>query len=79
MLMKENIDNKIIEIINKIKPLLNNDGGDIKFIKYEDHIVYVKLLGTCADCIMSDNTINDMIEYTLKFEIPEIDKVINVL
>ncbi len=70
---------KIESIIKKIKPFLNNDGGDIEFIKYEDNIVYIKLLGSCADCPMADNTIEGMVEYTLKLEIPEIKNVVNII
>lgn len=73
------IEEKINEVLNKIKPLLNNDGGDIEFLKFKDGIVYIKLLGSCADCPMSDDTVKDMIEYTLSFEIPEVTKVINVI
>ncbi len=77
--MKEkDIENKIKEILDKIKPFLNNDGGDVEFIKYEDGIAYVRLLGQCADCALADNTVKDMIEYTLTFEIPEIKEVVNV-
>ena len=73
------IENKIKEILDKIKPLLNNDGGDIEFVKFEDGIVYVRLLGSSSDCPMSDNTIEDMIEYTLTFELPEVKKVVNII
>lgn len=73
------IENKIIEVLNKIKPFLNDDGGDLEFVKYEDGIVYVKLLGACAGCVMADNTIKDMVEYTLTFEIPEIKEVRNII
>ena len=58
---------------------MNNDGGDVEFIKYEDGIVYVRLLGQCVDCALADNTVKDMIEYTLTFEIPEVKEVINVI
>lgn len=75
---KAEIESKIKEIINKIKPFLNNDGGDVEFIKFEDGIVYVKLLGACVDCALADNTIKDMLEYTLTFEIPEVKEVINI-
>ena len=76
---KEEIENKIKEVLDKIKPFLNNDGGDLQFLKYENKTVYVRLLGACAGCAMADNTIKDMIEYTLTFEIPEIEKVVNVI
>lgn len=76
---KDNIEAKIKEVLGKIKPFLNNDGGDAEFVKFENGIVYIKLLGNCADCPMADDTIKDMIEYTLTFEIPEVEKVVNVI
>lgn len=76
---KKQIEEKIKEILSKIKPFLNNDGGDVEFIKYEDGIVYVKLLGACIDCPMADNTIKEMIEYTITFEIPEVKEVVNII
>jgi Fe-S cluster biogenesis protein NfuA len=73
------IENKIIEVLNKIKPFLNDDGGDLEFVKFEDGIVYVRLLGACDGCAMADNTIKDMVEYTLTFEIPEVKEVRNII
>lgn len=75
----EKIVEKIKEILDKIKPFLNNDGGSVEFVKYEDGILYVRLLGTCAECEISDNTIKDMIEYTITFEIPEVKEVKNII
>ena len=51
--MKESVEEKISNILNKIKPFLNNDGGDVEFIKFENGKCYVKLLGACTEC---DNT-----------------------
>ncbi|MEF2690116.1 MAG: NifU family protein [Bacilli bacterium] len=73
------IELKIKDVLNKIRPFLNNDGGDVEYIKFENGIVYVKLLGSCQDCPVADNTINDMLEYTLTFEIPEVTRVVNVI
>lgn len=75
----EQIETKIKEILEKIKPFLNNDGGDVEFVKYESGILYVKLLGACVNCAMADATIKDMIEYTITFEIPEVKEVKNVI
>lgn len=72
------IESKIIEKINYIRPYLNSDGGDIEFIKYKDNYVYVKLYGACANCGFQDYTINDNIYEMLKEDIPEIKGVINV-
>ena len=39
-----NAEEKIIEIINKLRPYLISDGGDIEFVKYEDGTVYIKMV-----------------------------------
>jgi len=70
---------KIISIIDKIKPFIISDGGNIEFIKYENNIVYVKLSGACADCEMIDLTLNNGIQEILMNEIPEIKEVKNVI
>lgn len=69
---------KIIEIINKLKPFLINDGGNIEFLKYEDGIVYIKMLGACANCMMLDFTLKESVEAAIKSEVPSIRGVINV-
>ena len=73
------MEEKIKDVLNKIRPFLNNDGGDVEFIKFENGIVYVRLMGNCANCTLADSTITDMVESTLTFEIPEVTKVINIL
>jgi len=75
--MEETIK-KINESLDTIRPYLNMEGGDIKFIKYEDNIVYVKLSGACQACLYTDDTLKNGIYETLKKEIPEIEGVINV-
>lgn len=69
------IEEKIINVINKIRPFLQNDGGDIEFIKFEAGIVYVKMHGACMDCINLDTTIGEGIEMIL---IDEVSGVIGV-
>ena len=69
---------KIIEIINKLKPFLINDGGNIEFVKYENNIVYIKMMGACANCEMLDLTLKDGIETSIISEIPEVKEVVNV-
>jgi hypothetical protein len=75
-------DKNILELINEcldiVKPYIQNDGGDIKVIKFEDGIVYIKLLGACAGCIMKDYTIKDGIESFLMEHIKEVKGVIEI-
>ena len=75
---KEDITEQIKQIIDKIRPFLINDGGNIEFIKYEDNIVYVKLVGACKDCAMIDITLKDGIEEMIVNEIPEVKEVKNI-
>lgn len=69
------IENKIKEVLDKIRPFLINDGGDAEFIKYKDGIAYIKMLGSCANCLYSGITIQETIESILVSEIPEVIEV----
>lgn len=75
--MKET-EKKIIEIIDKIRPFLISDGGNIEYIKYEDGIVYVKMMGHCQDCPMIDLTLKYSIEMAITSEITEVIEVRNI-
>lgn len=76
--MQDNIELKIISLIDKIRPFLINDGGNLEFVKYENNIVYVRLGGACKDCALIDVTLKDGIEEMIISEIPEVKEVINV-
>lgn len=75
---KSEIELKIIALIDKIRPFLINDGGNIEFVKYEDNIVYVSLSGACKDCAMIDITLKDGIEDLIINEIEEVKEVRNI-
>ena len=70
-------EKKIIEIIDKLRPFLINDGGNIEFVKYENNIVYIKMMGACANCHMLDLTLKDGIEAAIQEEVPEVIEVVN--
>ncbi len=75
--MKEQ-EQKIIEIINKLRPFLISDGGNIEFVKYENNIVYIKMMGACANCQMLDFTLKEGIEAAIMNEVPEVLEVVTV-
>ena len=75
---EKDIETKIITTIDKIRPFLISDGGNIEYIKYENNIVYVKLIGACANCNMMHVTLKDGIEQLIINEIPEVKEVINL-
>ena len=72
------IEKKIIDILDQLRPFLISEGGNIEFIKYEDHIVYIQMMGACSNCEMLDYTLKDGIEVAIKDEIPEVKEVVNV-
>ena len=73
-----NDEEKIKDIIEKLRPFLIGDGGDIEFVKYEDNIVYIKMLGACAGCSLIDYTLKDGVESAIKEEVPSVKEVVNV-
>ena len=77
---KNNETNDVIErikaVIDKVRPYLQNDGGDVEFIRYENGVAYVKLIGACSNCPMAQMTLQDGIETALISEVPEVIKVI---
>ena len=77
-MQKKEIELQIIALIDKMRPFLISDGGNIEFVKYEDDIVYIRLLGACKDCSMIDVTLKDGIEEMIINEIPEVKEVVNI-
>ena len=71
-------EEKIIDIIDSLKPFLINDGGNIEYVKYENNIVYIKMMGACANCQMLNITLKDGIEAAIMNEVPEVKEVINI-
>jgi len=72
------MQDKVAEVLNKIRPLLMQDGGDVELIEVNEGTVKVKLTGACAGCPMSSMTLKMGIEKILKQEVPEIKEVVAV-
>ena len=70
---------KIEQLLNEnIKPLLQKDGGDLELVDIKDTMVYVELHGACASCAGAGQTLKHLIERTLKEQIDERIRVIQV-
>jgi Fe-S cluster biogenesis protein NfuA len=74
----EIIEKQVKEILHKVRPYLQRDGGDVKYVKYEDGIVYVEMMGACVGCSALDSTLKDGIEAILLEEVPGIIGVENI-
>lgn len=72
--MKEKVD----KVLDKIRPSLIADGGNVELVDVEDGVVKVRLTGACGGCPMSQMTLKMGIERLLKQEIPEIQEVVAV-
>ena len=68
---------KIEKVLDKIRPALQRDGGDVQLIKYDPKkgLVEVSLIGACSHCPVSDLTLKNLIEQELKAQLPEIKEV----
>lgn len=74
----ENMEEQIKNVIHKLRPYLQRDGGDIEYVDFKDGIVYVRMLGSCAGCTMIDDTLKDGVEQILMEEVPGVLEVQNI-
>ena len=63
------------EVLDRIRPALQADGGDVELVDVEGGVVKVRLVGACAGCPMSQLTLANGVERVLKEQIPEVERV----
>ncbi len=66
---------KIEKVLAKVRIALQQDGGDIEFVSFDDGVLKVRLKGACCGCPMSQMTLSNFVERELKKDIPEIKRV----
>jgi Fe-S cluster biogenesis protein NfuA len=71
MMLRQQVE----EVLEKIRGSLRSEGGDIELIDVRDDVVYVKLKGACGTCPMSTLTMKNLVETTIKKEVPVIKAV----
>lgn len=69
------MEDRIKAALEKIRPALQADGGDLEFIDFVDGVVTLRLKGACGSCPMSLMTLKQGIETRLRREIPEVRSV----
>ncbi|MBD3256417.1 MAG: NifU family protein [Candidatus Lokiarchaeota archaeon] len=71
---------RVKQVIEKIRPQLQMDGGDVELVEItDDGIVKVRLKGHCAGCVHAQQTLKLGIERAVKQFVPDVQSVINVL
>jgi Fe-S cluster biogenesis protein NfuA len=72
------IKDRVVKALERVRPYLQSDGGDIEFIDIADDMtVKVKLTGACHGCPYSVQTLKAGVEQAIMKEVPEIKRVIS--
>ncbi len=75
----KSVRQRVEEIIDRIRPMIQADGGDVELVDVDDKgVVQVRLQGACVSCPMSSMTLKMGIERNLKELVPEVSEVVNV-
>ncbi len=69
---------KVEKALDKIRPALRADGGDVELVDVKDGVATVRLTGACGSCPMSTMTLRMGVERVIKEEVPEITELIAV-
>lgn len=69
---------QVLEVLDKLRPFLQRDGGDVELVDVEDGIVKLKLMGACGSCPSSTITLKAGIERALVEEVEGINEVMQV-
>ena len=75
---RQDLEKRINESIEMVRPYLVADGGDIRFVELtDDMVVKVELLGACGSCPYSIQTLKNGVEQAMRKQIPEIKEVVS--
>jgi Fe-S cluster biogenesis protein NfuA len=69
---------EVLEVLDKLRPFLQRDGGDVELVDVEDGVVKLKLMGACGSCPSSTITLKAGIERALLEEVEGIQEVVQV-
>lgn len=76
---REELVSKIKNVLEQVRPYLQQDGGDISFVELtDDNVVNVELTGACGACPFSTMTLKNGVETTMKKALPEIKEVVAI-
>ncbi|TMV47284.1 NifU family protein [Paenibacillus mesophilus] len=76
--VQENMYDEVLEVLDKLRPFLQRDGGDVELVDVEDGIVKLKLMGACGSCPSSTITLKAGIERALVEEVEGVVEVVQV-
>jgi Fe-S cluster biogenesis protein NfuA len=74
----EPIEARINRALDKVRPLIHGDGGEVWLVRVEGDKAYVQMLGACGGCAASTMTLKGAIEAVVTSDVPEITEVLQV-
>ncbi|GKU80337.1 NifU family protein [Paenibacillus sp. L3-i20] len=74
--VQDTMYDEVLDVLDKLRPFLQRDGGDVELVDVEDGIVKLRLVGACGSCPSSTITLKAGIERAL---LEEVDGVIEVV
>ena len=72
------MEDQVKKVLEKVRPMLQADGGDVEFVSMDGDVVKVRLTGACGGCPMATMTLKNGIEVALKKEVPGVSRVESV-
>jgi Fe-S cluster biogenesis protein NfuA len=69
------LESRIETALDRIRPAIRRDGGDVWLVKVDDGVAYVQMIGACGGCPASHQTLKGGIEAVVREDVPEIRRV----
>jgi Fe-S cluster biogenesis protein NfuA len=70
------LESRVRYAVEEVRPALQADGGDVRLLRIEKSVVYVRLIGACDGCPMAQSTLSDFVTERICLYAPEIERVI---
>jgi Fe-S cluster biogenesis protein NfuA len=72
------VEERVNAALDKVRPGIQADGGEVWLIKVEGNVAFVQMLGACGGCPASTMTLKGAIEVIVTAEVPEIREVVQI-
>lgn len=75
---ERSVEERVNEALNKVRPGIAMDGGEVWLVRVEDGVAFVQMLGACGGCPASMMTLKGAIESIVVADVPEIREVVQI-
>ncbi|MGC2131448.1 MAG: NifU family protein [Candidatus Aquilonibacter sp.] len=78
MIAEQSIEERVNQALDKVRPLIQRDGGEVWLIRVDGSTAYVQMLGACGGCPASNMTLKGAIEAVVTADVPEVTEVLQI-